>query len=369
MNPYAASGLAKVLVLYDKWMKSDAEDMWRASLEEALGDDLKDHSVVYVENIEGIYKWSTEAIDGVKEAYGDLDNIIRHMDGVEVVLSGYAPFTGKMMQASRSLKLIGISRGGPVNVDQKAATELGVMVLRVVGRNAVSVADQTMGFILSESRNIARHHHALRSGTYFKDTSGGGRQKYMDSFQWMELEGKTLGLIGYGQVGTRVAKRALAFDMRVVVYDPYVDEATLIKDGCVNTSLETLLRCSDFVSIHAMLTPETRHMINEETLRLMKPSSVLVNTARGGIVDEPALYRALKEHRIYGAALDVFEEDPIKPSNPLLGLDSLTVTPHSAGRSPEVEVRGIRQVAQQAARFLRGDPVDPVYVSNKDVLR
>ncbi|TRO49292.1 gluconate 2-dehydrogenase [Candidatus Bathyarchaeota archaeon] len=361
--------MAKVLVLYDSWITSDAKEMWRTALTEALGDGFMGHQICFADNIQGSFNWSTEVVDGVKEAHGDPDYIIDQISVAEVVLTGYAPFTRKMMEAAPKLKIIGVSRGGPVNVDHRAATDHGIIILKAVGRNAVSVADQTMGLILSESRNIARQNLDLKTGRYFEELEAGGRQKYMDSFRWVELEGKTLGLIGYGQVGSRVAKRALAFDMRVMVYDPYVEEARLSKDRCVKAELDALLKESDFVSIHTMLTPETEHMIDERALILMKPTAMLVNTARGGIIDEAALYQALKERRIHSAALDVFEEDPVKKSNPLLGLDNVTATPHSAGRSPEVEVRGYRQVAQQAAVYLKGLGVDPMYVSNRDVMR
>jgi len=361
--------MAKVLVLYDSWMTGDAEEMWRVALTEALGEGFAGHEVRFQENAEGSYKWSTEAKDGVKEAYGDPDRIAGSLGGVEVALSGYAPFTRKVMEASPSLRVIGISRGSPVNVDHKAATDHGITVLKAVGRNAVSVADQTMGLILSESRNIARQSHDLKTGRYFEELKARGRQGYMDSFTWVELEGKTMGLIGYGQVGSRVSRRALAFDMRVLVYDPYVEDGRLSGDGCVRAELDDLLRASDFVSIHAALTPDTRHLIGERALGLMKPTAVIVNTARGSIIDEAALFRALRERRVHSAALDVFEEDPVRQGNPLLELDNVTATPHSAGRSPEVEARGYRQVALQAAAYLKGLNVDPVYVSNREVLR
>ena len=361
--------MAKILVLYDSWMREDAEDLWRKALMDALGEDFRGHDVSFIENIEGSYRWSTEIKDGVKEAYGDPNHIMSNMSGVEAVLSGYAPFTRQIIEACPTLRLIGISRGGPVNVDHQAASDRGIVILKTVGRNAVSVADQTMGLILSESRNIARQNHDLKTGRYFQEYRTRGRQKYMDSFRWVELEGKTLGLIGYGQVGSKVSKRALVFGMKVLVYDPYLDEEVITKDGCVKADLDTLLKESDFVSIHASLTPETKHMINERTLSLMKPTAVIINTARGGIIDEAALFRALKENRLHGAALDVFEEDPIKQSNPLLELDNVTVTPHSSGRSPEVELRGYMQVAQQTTAFVMGLDVDPTYVSNREVLR
>jgi len=358
--------MARILVLYDKWMRENAEEMWRTAFEEAGIDD--EHDLVFLENVPGSYKWSSEIVDNVKEANGNPEYIKENILGCEAVVSGYAPFTSEIMDASDDLKVIGISRGGPVNADHDAATKRGIKVLRAVGRNAESVADQTMGFIISESRFISRHNHEVKSGKYFEALESNGRSSYLASFNWMELNGKTLGLIGYGQVGARVAKRAHAFGMNVIVFDPYIDASILEGDGCTSVDLSQLLEESDFISIHAKLTSETRHMINDETLAKMKRTAVVINTARGSIIDEEALYRALTKGVIASAAMDVFEEDPIKQDNPLIQLDNVTITPHSAGRSPDTEMRGYRQVALQVAAYLRGEEINPMYVSNKTVL-
>lgn len=349
-------------------MRANAEDMWRASFMEAFGDDVDEYDFVYKENVEGSYKWSTDVVDNVKEAFGNPDEIKKAINGSEVVVSGYGPFTEDIMNASDELKVIGISRGGPVNVDQKSATEKGIYVLRAVGRNAESVADQTMGLLLSELRYIARHNKEIKSGEYFDNLNDMGRSGYLGSFNWMEANGKTLGLIGYGQVGSRVAKRANAFDIRVIVFDPYIDHQILRNEGCEPVEFDELLAKSDFVSIHCGLSPETRHMLNAEAFKKMKKTAILINTARGSIIDEEALYDALKKGDIASAALDVFEDDPIQEDNPLISLDNVTITPHTAGRSPDTEMRGYRQIAQQVARYLRGEDILPMHVANRDVL-
>ncbi len=358
--------MARILVLYDKWMRENAQDMWRTAFEEAEID--KEHELVFMENVPGLYKWSSETVDNVKEANGNPEYIKENIAGCEIIVSGYAPFTSEIMDASEDLRIIGISRGGPVNADHDAATERGIRILKAVGRNAESVADQTLGFIISESRFISRHNHEVKTGKYFEKLESGGRSSYLASFNWMELNGKTLGLIGYGQVGTRVAKRAHAFGMNVIVFDPYIDVTILEGEGCASVELDNLLRDSDFISIHAKLTPETHHMVNDVTLAKMKKTAVLINTARGSIIDEDALLRALTNGVIASAAMDVFEEDPIKQDNPLIQLDNVTITPHSAGRSPDTEMRGYRQVALQVAAYLRGEEINPMYVSNKAVL-
>jgi D-3-phosphoglycerate dehydrogenase len=359
--------MAKIIVLYDSWSKADAKKIWEEMLRDSLGSDYSKHNIVYVENHAGAFKWSTEVRENVKEAFGDPEFIKKNIRDAEIVLSGFAPMTASIMDADPALKVIGIARGGPVNVDVAAATARGVMLIGTVGRNAISVADQTMGLILSESRHIARHSMALKTGTYFENVAKIGR-KYLDGYVFQELEGKTLGLIGFGEVGRRVAKRAKSFEMKVQVFDPYITAEALIKDECTKIELEPLLRTSDFISIHAKLTPETIHMLNKERLAMMKSSAVIINAARGEIIDEKALYEALKEKRLAGAALDVFEEDPIKSDNPLLKLDNVTLTPHTAGRSPEVEKRGYQQVAEATAKYLQGEEIRRTQIANPKFL-
>ena len=359
--------MARIVVLYDKWSKSDAMDIWVEMLREHLGLDYVKHEIVYFENHAGALKWSTDVMENVKEAYGDPEFIKKMIKDAEVVLSGFAPMTASVMDSAPHLKVIGIARGGPVNVDVKAATDRMILVVGTVGRNAESVADQTLGFILSESRHIARQNMHIKTGTYFEESMKNGRGSYLNRFEFSELGGKTLGLIGYGEVGKRVAKRAHAFGMTVIVYDPYVSTEAFKSEGCIKEELDKLLKTADFISIHAKLTPDTTHMINEAKLALMKPTAVIINTARGEIIDEKALYDALKSKRIASAALDVFEEDPVKEDNPLLKLDNITVTPHTAGRSPEVERRGYYQVVEAIARYLRGEEIRRNQLANPKV--
>ncbi len=360
--------MTRIVVLYDTWSKADARQIWEESLKASLGPDYSKHDIVYVENRAGLFKWSTEVRESVKEAFGDPEYIKQSIAGAEIVLSGFAPMTASVMDSDPALKVIGIARGGPVNVDVGAATARSVMVVGTVGRNAESVADQTLGFILSESRQIVRHNFALKTGAYFTESEKTSRGKYLDRYNFQELSGKTLGLIGFGEVGRRVAKRAHAFDMTVQVFDPYITAESLGVEGCKKVELEQLLRTSDFVSIHAKLTPETTHMLNAERLAKMKTSAVIVNTARGEIIDEKALFEALKSKRLASAALDVFEEDPVKPGNPLLTLENVTATPHTAGRCPEVERGGYQQVADATAKFLRGEPIKRAQIANPKVL-
>jgi phosphoglycerate dehydrogenase-like enzyme len=171
-----------------------------------MGDVIDNHEFIYQENIEGPIKWSMKLIDNVKEAYGNPEYIKQAIRGCDVVVSGYAPITREVMDASTNLKIIGISRGGPVNVDHDSAFKRGIQVLRTVGRNAESVADHTMAFVLSEMRNLARLNKEIKTGEYFQKLNGVSRSNYLGSFNWVEANGKILGLIGYGQIGSRVPK-------------------------------------------------------------------------------------------------------------------------------------------------------------------
>jgi len=182
----------------------------------------------------------------------------------------------------------------------------------------------------------------------------------------IELAGKVLGIIGFGRIGGEVARRAKGFDMRVIAYDPYVPRDIALSLGVELTSLENLLRESDFVTIHCPLTRETYHMIDENKLRLMKKSAFIINTARGAIIDEKALYRALKEGWIAGAALDVYEVEPLPPDSPLLDLGNIILTPHIAWFTEEALRRLEFMACEEALRILRGEM--PRNVVNIEVL-
>lgn len=295
----------------------------------------------------------------IREFSGKPEDLIPHVKGVHVLVVHVAPVTKEVMEASGALKVVGCTRGGPVNVDVDAATQLGIPVLRTPGRNAEAVADYVIGLIIAHTRNIAKAHHLLRQGVwrdefYFYEECG------------FELEGKRLGLIGFGKVGVEVAKRARALGMRIMAYDPYVSSEAMRAEGVEPVDMETLLRDSDIVSLHARLTDETYHMIGEKEFKAMKPTAIFVNTARGELVDEQALIKALKEGWIAGAALDVFEKEPLPPDSPLLKLENVTITPHIAGASKETVHRSATMIAEDVKRILKGEK--PRFCVNPEVL-
>lgn len=296
---------------------------------------------------------------GVQESVGSPQTLIKEMIGVHVLIVHGAPVTADVIDARPELELIGCTRGGPVNIDVVAATRRRIPVLFTPGRNADAVADFTLGLMIAETRNIARAHASLKQGAWNLDYN---RYERLGP----ELSGRTLGIVGLGNIGFKVAARAKAFGMRIVAYDPYVPPERFDEAQAEKTDLATLLTTSDIVTLHSVLNKETRGLVGREQLALMKPSAVLVNTARGGLIDYKALTQALKERRIAGAALDVYEMEPVNPDDPLLTLENVTLTSHIAGYSRDVTGRCGRMIAEDVKRWLAGEK--PLRVVNPDVL-
>ncbi len=267
----------------------------------------------------------------------------------DILVVQFAPVSASLIRAARRLKVIGVLRGGVENIDLATATARGIAVLNTPGRNARAVAECTVGLILSEVRNIARSHALLMQGKW--------QRNFPNSNAIPELCGKTVGLVGYGAVGRLVAGYLHAFGSRILAYDPYFEGDPAPAEI---TDLETLLRHSDVVSIHARLTPESHHLIGRRELALMKPTAVLVNTARSGLVDEQALIEALQRRQITGAALDVFDVEPLPADSPLLALDNVTLTPHLAGSTIDSFINSPRMMADHLRRLLTGQEPLPI---------
>jgi D-3-phosphoglycerate dehydrogenase len=256
----------------------------------------------------------TEAKDG--------PDLARELDGAEVLLARRDYVGRATLERAPSLRGIVTPGVGVEKVDVSAATEFGIVVANSPG-NSVTVAESAMLLMLALAKHLPMWVAAARSGT--EPTS---------AMRGMELQGKTLGLVAFGRIGQITARLARAFGMRVLAYDPYVATAPNA-DLAEMVSLERVLRESDFVSLHPVLTPETFHLINAERLALMKPSAFLINTSRGGVVDEPALIDALAQNRLAGAGLDVFETEPPAADNPLLGMGNVICTPHGLSHAEE----------------------------------
>ena len=252
-------------------------------------------------------------------------------------------------EACPGLRFVGICRAATNHVDVDAATEHGVAVVNTPGRNARAVAEHALALMLSLARRIPQANEYVATGRWRNPTGG-----YAD-LRGVELESRTVGIVGVGSIGRTLAAICAALGMNAIAYDPYVCEPPDVLDGVAMTDLPTLASESDFISVHAPYTRETAGMLDNKFFALMKPTAYLVNCSDYDIADEPALLDALRRRRIAGAALDVFRTHPIAPDSPLLGLDNVVMTPHIGGATDETIRRHSRMMADDLLRFARGE--------------
>ena len=267
----------------------------------------------------------------------------------DIIVTQFPPIPGRLLESAERLKVIGILRAGVENVDIETATKRNIAIFNMPGRNARAVAECTVGLILAEIRNIARGHAALKQEHWTRD--------FPNKNDIPELLGKTVGLVGFGAIARLVAKFLDAFGANIIVFDPFFKKGN---ENVEQVELETLMRRSDIVSIHARYVPETHHLIKREHLLMMKPTAILVNTARSGLVDEQALIDVLTAKKIMGAALDVFDEEPLKSDCPFLTLDNVTIVPHLAGSTADAFRNSPRLFAAHLIRCLNGEKNLPI---------
>jgi D-3-phosphoglycerate dehydrogenase len=258
--------------------------------------------------------------------------------------------TAAVIEAGKKLQVIGRAGAGVDNIDLDAATKRGIIVVNTPMGNTISAAEHTVALMLALSRYIPQANAALKGGKW-------DRKRFMG----VEVRGKTLGIIGLGQIGSEVARRARGLEMKVIATDPFVSEERAQSLIVEMVPLEELLRRSDYIAVHTALTPQTRGLIGEKELRLVKQGVRIINVARGGIVDEEALYNAVEEGRVAGAAIDVFSKEPAE-DNVLFKSDRIIVTPHLGASTAEAQERVALDVAQQIAAIFRGEP--PAYSVN-----
>ncbi|WP_374441273.1 2-hydroxyacid dehydrogenase [Stella sp.] len=287
---------------------------------------------------------------GLREYCGDPAEIVRFVGDARVLVTHLAPLSDAMMAGLPALRLVAVSRGGPVNIDVAAARRRGLEVVNVPGRNASAVAEFTIGAILAETRLIRAGHESLRRGQWRGDL-------YRADMTGRELSEMTVGVVGYGAIGRRVVRLLRAFGSRVLVTDPYVAVAEEDRAaGVEQVPFEALLAGSDVVSLHARVTPETTRMMDAAAFARMRPGAVFVNTARGPLVDHNALYDALASGHLRGAMLETFAIEPPPPDWPLLRLPNVTLTPHIAGASLRTVAHAAARVADEVRRHLAGEP-------------
>src|SRR5271166_1447732 len=298
--------------------------------------------------------YAVPGMDGLKEYQGDPDEIVRFVDDADIVVTQLAPFSAAMLDRLPNLKLIAVSRGGPVNIDMNAARKREILVVNTPGRNASAVAEFTIGAILAETRLITRGHDALRKGVWRGDL-------YRADMTGEEVSQLTIGVIGYGHIGTKVVRLLKAFGCRILVADPYVQlSATDARDSVQHVGLDQLLRESDVITLHARVAEETRGFVGREQFAAMRKGAYFVNTARGPMVDYDALTEALKSGHLRGAALETFAVEPTPTDLELLRLENVTLTPHIAGASIKTVRRAAEAAAEEVRRYLAGEgPLNP----------
>lgn len=267
----------------------------------------------------------------------------RVVDADGLIVRSAVKVTKDVIEAGAKLRLIGRAGIGVDNIDVEAATRKGVIVMNTPQGNTTSAAEHALALILAAARNIVPAHARVSGGQW--DRKG---------FTGIELEGKVLGVVGMGNIGSRVAQLARAFGMTVLAYDPNLTRERAAEKGAELVEFDALVERSDVVTLHCALNEKTRHLFDARAFKKMKPTARLVNAARGGIVDEAALAEALAEKRIAAAALDVFEKEPPDPANPLLKMPNVTVTPHLGASTEEARLKVAVDIAEQFVEFFNG---------------
>jgi D-3-phosphoglycerate dehydrogenase len=278
------------------------------------------------------------------------------VDANALVIRSGVKITAEVFAAAPNLRAIARAGVGVDNVDLEAATKHGVIVMNTPGGNTISTAEHTFGLMLALARHLPQGDASLRAGRWDRK-----------NFTGVELKGKTLGLVGFGRIGQAVAKRALAFEMRVIAYDPFLDDSIFLASSVERVDIQELYEQADFITLHSPLTDDTHGMINSDAIAFMKDGVRLINAARGGLINDYDLAEALKSGKVAGAALDVYVEEPPSSEHPLIGLDKVISTPHLAASTTDAQVTVSVEAAELVANALLNNNFDNVV--NTAVLR
>lgn len=270
------------------------------------------------------------------------DQMVELCADIDGIIVGIDPMNERVLKSAKNLKAISKYGAGLDNIDLDVAKELGIEVDRAVATNATSVAEVAIGHMFAISRNIVPAAHSVKTGGWDRGENAG-----------RELFGKTVGIVGLGAIGREVARMAGGIGMDIIAYDPYFEDSDFVAEhGISMVELEEIFKSSDFITLHSPLTDETEHMINKDTLSQMKSSAYIINTSRGGLVDEDALYDALVDGTIAGAAQDVFSKEPAG-EHKLLTLPNFVLTPHIGAYTKEATERMVLQSTQNLIRMLK----------------
>ena len=303
-------------------------------------DKLADEAIQLLKNKGFEVKYEELDHDGIMKEIAEYDGMI---------VRSRTKVTGDIIEkgASGNLKVIGRAGIGVDNIDVEKATQLGVKVVNSPTGSTMSVAELAVAHMLSLARFVPKADSSMKKGEWLKKQLKG-----------VELYGKTLGLIGSGNIAQHVARIADGLGMKTLVYSPHCTDEKAERMGAKRVTLEELLHWSDFVSLHIPHTKDTHHLINKEKLELMKPGAYLINCARGGVVDENALYNALKQGKLAGAAVDVFEQEPPSKENKLLTLENVVLSPHIGANTKEAQIKAGTICAEQIIKVLNGEEPD-----------
>lgn len=285
-----------------------------------------------------------EVVEKPKLSHEELLSIIGDFDAL--LVRSASKVSSDVIEKGTKLQIIGRAGVGVDNIDVAKATERGIIVINSPGGNTIAATEHTMAMMLSMARNIPAANATMQQGEW-------NRKAYVG----VELRGKTLGVIGMGRIGSGVAKRALSFEMNVIGYDPFINEARARQMGIEIGTLDDVIEKSDFITVHMPLNKETKGMLDKATMQRMKDGVRLINCARGGIIDETDLAEMVKAGKIAGAAIDVFTEEPIAADHPLVGLSGVVLTPHLGASTVEAQVGVSVDVAEGVRAALNGEPV------------
>jgi D-3-phosphoglycerate dehydrogenase len=333
----------KILVVGDPYMPTHYFERAFAALE-------ADHEVEYAQvSASAVFDATSPSELRIQEYLGAPSELIGRMEGVQILVVQGAPVTEEVVNASTELELVACARGGPVNVDVQCVHARGLHLVNTPGKNSDAVADQTLAFLIMLARRFPQAQRFLEDGHQLKDNWDGAQ------FMGSDLRRHTLGLVGYGQVGRKVAHRAVSFGMTVLAYDPYLSVDTIENVERVQT-FDELLERADFISVHARATSENANLFDAAAFGRMRPHAYFVNTSRETLVDEDALDEALAAGRLLGAALDV-----ARPADGgrhrLLRHANVIMTPHIGGATNETLLQGAEMIADEIRRFARGEPM------------
>ena len=275
-------------------------------------------------------------------------DVIEACKDADIIVAHASPINTEVLSEAKKVKCIGISRSGIENLKEDLCKERGIRVISAPTRSVEAVADCAVALMLVENKNIARGHRCLMEGKWVK--------QFANFMYTHDMRKCTVGIIGAGQIGQRVIKRLEGFGSNIIVYDPFMTKEQVEGMGYTYADMQTLFEQSDFVSVHLRLSEKTKHIIGEKELSSMKKTAYFINTARAGLVDEAALVAALQAKTIGGAAIDVFEVEPLPEDSPFLKLDNVTITPHLAGTSIDTFSNSVEIIAEQLdALFKNGE--------------